>query len=60
MIAFALALSGCGQKGPLYLPDHSKTTVPTSSTTGSAHPGSPTQPDETVPASPDQGPPPPH
>ena len=61
LLMAALALAGCGQKGPLYLPDHNRATpVPASSSGGSAQPATSaaTPPDDTVPASPDQGPPP--
>jgi diaminopimelate decarboxylase len=38
-----LALAGCGQKGPLYLPDHKPEAVPGAAAPAPATPGSPTE-----------------
>ncbi len=38
-----LALAGCGQKGPLYLPDHKPEAVPGSAAPASAAPDTPAE-----------------
>jgi predicted small lipoprotein YifL len=58
--ALALALAGCGQKGPLYLPEKGGTVVTTPAQTAPAQPDvSPAPPPQSAPAQPEVSPAPP-
>jgi|AmaraimetFIIA100_FD_contig_41_26780446_length_872_multi_6_in_0_out_0_2 predicted small lipoprotein YifL len=58
--ALALALAGCGQKGPLYLPEKGGTVVTTPAQTAPGQPEvSPAQPPQSAPAQPEVSPAPP-
>jgi predicted small lipoprotein YifL len=46
-LLLALALAACGQKGPLYLPDHKPEAVPAAAGTVAPEPAAPTTPAQT-------------
>jgi predicted small lipoprotein YifL len=56
-LMLALSLGGCGQRGPLYLPDKQKTEAPPDKPVGAEEPATPTGDPATTPES-DKTPPP--
>jgi predicted small lipoprotein YifL len=58
-LAITLAAGGCGQKGPLYLPDKNAKVVTTPAATQPAAPAAPESPPAPKPTDKDQDPQPP-
>ena len=55
LLALAGATAGCGQKGPLYLPDRTRSSVPAQPAAPAAPAPAPAPATVTPPASPDAG-----